>query len=115
MPLQDANATPSFGGLGLRSSPDREWRRRTMAAIARKKSARQTPVGLPVQPIFQGSDERMQQIGNLLPLLPPGPVLQHKETPLPVNGVLIIPFHQKGSFYVPFFLYNLSNLYQTPG
>ena len=63
-----------------------------------EKGAHQTPVCLAVQPLLQRSDERLQQIGNLLPFLPPHPMPQHNIRPL-----------------VPSFLCDFFCLYQTPG
>ena len=86
-----------------------------MATRAREKGANQAPVYLPVQPLLQGPDERLQRIGNLLPLLRPHPMPQHITRPLKMNGVLAVPFHPKGSFLVPSFLCDFFCLYQTQG
>ena len=69
-----------------------------------EESADQSPVCLLIQPLLQRPDERLQQIGNLLPLPPPRPMPQHNVRPLPVNGVAVFPFHPKGSSFVPAFL-----------
>ena len=61
------------------------------------------------------SIERLQQVGHILPLLPPHPLPQHNERPLTVNGVVTFPFHLKRSFLVPVFLCDFFRLYQTPG
>ena len=76
-----------------------------------EKGAHQTPVYLLVQPSLQGTNERLQQIGNLLPLPPPHPIPQHMKRPPPVNGFPTIPFHPKGSLFLPVFLYDFSRLY----
>ena len=70
-----------------------------------KKAAYQTPVDLLIQPLGQWTDERLQQIGNIQPLPLPHPMRQHMKRPLPVNGVVTFPFHQKGSYFASDFLY----------
>ena len=64
----------------LRSSPGPGVAQAHDGGQGQEKGAHQTPVYLLVQPSLQGTNERLQQIGNLLPLLsaPPYPATYEK-------------------------------------